>query len=216
MNVTAVNDAPVAVNDNATTPEDTPVTINVTTNDTDVDGTVDVASVDLDPLVAGIQITKTNASGVWDVVATGAVTYTPVLNFNGAASVTYRVSDNNGLASATAILSITVTSQNDPPAITSTVAPQTIVEDAAGTGALAFTITDADSPWASLTLTGVSDNILLVPNGNITFGGSLGNRTITVVPALNQSGVANIGITLSDGNGGSATTTFALTSLGSE
>ncbi|MFN7100110.1 MAG: beta strand repeat-containing protein, partial [Flavobacterium sp.] len=46
---TACYVAPVANNDVATTNEDTPVTINVTANDTDVDGTIDVATVDLDP-----------------------------------------------------------------------------------------------------------------------------------------------------------------------
>ena len=35
--VTAVNDAPVAVDDAATTPEDTPVSGNVLTNDTDTE-----------------------------------------------------------------------------------------------------------------------------------------------------------------------------------
>src|SRR6185295_16818762 len=38
INVTAVNDAPVGVNDSATTLEDTPVSGNVLTDDTDVDG----------------------------------------------------------------------------------------------------------------------------------------------------------------------------------
>jgi CshA-type fibril repeat protein len=115
VTVTAVNDAPVAVNDNTTTPEDTPVTMNVTTNDTDVDGTIDAASVDLDPATAGKQITFTNPSGVWDVVPSGVVTYTPALNFNGAAAITYRVTDNNGLVSSTATLSISVTAGNDAP-----------------------------------------------------------------------------------------------------
>ncbi|WP_211356979.1 Ig-like domain-containing protein, partial [Phaeodactylibacter luteus] len=36
--VTPVNDAPVAMNDSYTTPEDTPVMGNVTDNDTDIDG----------------------------------------------------------------------------------------------------------------------------------------------------------------------------------
>jgi len=38
INVTPVNDAPVGVNDSATTLEDTPISGNVLTNDTDVDG----------------------------------------------------------------------------------------------------------------------------------------------------------------------------------
>ncbi|MFH7010211.1 Ig-like domain-containing protein, partial [Flavobacterium plurextorum] len=42
VKVKAVNDKPVAVNDSAETDEDTVVTIDVTANDTDVDGTIDV------------------------------------------------------------------------------------------------------------------------------------------------------------------------------
>ena len=38
VNVTAVNDAPVAVDDSGTTPEDMPVTVKVLSNDSDVDG----------------------------------------------------------------------------------------------------------------------------------------------------------------------------------
>ncbi|MBS9953854.1 cadherin-like domain-containing protein, partial [Vibrio alginolyticus] len=38
IDVTPVNDAPVATNDNAVTDEDTPVTIDVLPNDTDIDG----------------------------------------------------------------------------------------------------------------------------------------------------------------------------------
>ena len=41
------------------TNEDTPVTIAVTANDTDIDGTIDVATVDLDPATAEIQTTFT-------------------------------------------------------------------------------------------------------------------------------------------------------------
>jgi len=38
LSITSVNDAPIGVNDSATTLEDTPVSGNVLTNDTDVDG----------------------------------------------------------------------------------------------------------------------------------------------------------------------------------
>ena len=115
VSVSSVNSAPVAVNDNTTTAEDTPVGINVTTNDTDVDGTIDVATVDLDPGTVGIQTTLSNASGGWAVAPTGIVTYTPTPNYNGPASITYRVNDNDGLVSNTATLAIAVSVVNDAP-----------------------------------------------------------------------------------------------------
>ena len=213
VTVTASNDAPVAVNDNTGTAEDTPVTINVTTNDTDVDGnsSIDAGSVDLDPGTAAQQTSLTNASGLWEVSATGVVTYTPALNFNGSASVTYTVNDNSGATSNSATLSVTVTASNDAPTIT-TILPQSIAEDVVGgTGALSFTVGDVDTPVASLTLTGASDNNALVPDANIVFGGSSAARNVTVTPVANQSGIANITITVSDGNGGSTPTTFELT-----
>jgi len=117
ITVTAVNDAPVAVNDAVTTPEDTPVTINVTTNDTDVDGTINVTTVDLDPATAGRQTTFTVAGqGTYSVDNLGVVSFAPALNFNGVATpVSYTVNDNNGATSNVATLTVTVTAVNDAP-----------------------------------------------------------------------------------------------------
>ena len=116
ITVTAVNDAPVATNDTATTNEDTPVTVTVTSNDTDLDGTIDVTTVDLDPSTTGIQTTFTNAQGTW-TVSNGVVTYTPTANYNGTASITYTVNDNSGATSNVATLTITVTAVNDTPVV---------------------------------------------------------------------------------------------------
>ena len=65
VSVTNVNDAPTAVNDNTTTPEETVVTYNVTINDTDIDGSINAATVDLDPGTGGIQNTFSNAG--WEL-----------------------------------------------------------------------------------------------------------------------------------------------------
>ncbi|HQQ82769.1 MAG: Ig-like domain-containing protein [Cyclobacteriaceae bacterium] len=115
MTILPVNDAPVAVADNASTNEDTPVSFNVAANDTDVDGTVNVATVDLDPLTNGIQTSFTNAQGTFAVNSSGLVTYTPALNFNGTVVRTYVINDNLGLSSAPGTYTITVVPVNDPP-----------------------------------------------------------------------------------------------------
>ena len=67
------------------------------------------------------------------------------------------------------------------------------------TPALAFRVADADTPASALTLTGSSTIKTLVPDANITFAGSDGNRTVTVRPAAGQSGITDIRITVSDG-----------------
>ncbi|MDQ3881003.1 MAG: hypothetical protein M3295_08020, partial [Chloroflexota bacterium] len=61
---------------------------------------------------------------------------------------------------------------------------QTIDEDGT-TGALSFTIGDPDTAISALTVSGSSSNTTLVPNANISFGGSGANRTVTVTPAAN-------------------------------
>jgi gliding motility-associated-like protein len=111
-----VNDAPVANNDSATTNEDTQVTLNVCSNDTDVDGTINVNTVDLDPSTPGIQTTFTNAQGTW-TASSGNVTYTPASNFNGTAITNYQVNDNNGGTSNLAFIQITVIPFNDAPIV---------------------------------------------------------------------------------------------------
>src|SRR4029079_15707860 len=83
ITVTAVNDAPVAVADAATTPEETAVNGSVLTNDTDVDaGTTLTAS-----LVA------TASNGAVTLNADGSFTYTPAANFNGTDGFTYTATD---------------------------------------------------------------------------------------------------------------------------
>ena len=98
INGVSDNDPPVAVNDTATTPEDTPITIDVLNNDSDVDG---------DTLIVDSVTQGTNGS----VINNGSnVTYTPVLGFNGTDSFNYTVSDGNGgTDTATVTINVTVT-----------------------------------------------------------------------------------------------------------
>ena len=63
------------------------------------------------------------------------------------------------------------TNVNDLPTI-SDIGNQATTEDTA-TGALAFTIGDAETPTTSLTVTGSSSDQILIPNGNLVFGGTL-------------------------------------------
>jgi hypothetical protein len=73
----------VAVADSATTPEDTPISLNVTSNDIDVDSTSLTPTVCTNP-ANGTAVVNTTAN---------TITYTPAPNFNGADSFSYKVSD---------------------------------------------------------------------------------------------------------------------------
>jgi len=107
INVTPVNDPPVANNDTATTNEDVAVNIPVLNNDTDIEGGL---------LPTGIVITTTPANGtaVVDLV-TGQVVYTPALDYSGSDSFRYAVRDSNGALSNTATVSVSINSVNDAP-----------------------------------------------------------------------------------------------------
>ena len=79
------------------------------------------------------------------------------------------------------------------------------------TGPLAFVIGDPNNALSTLSVSGASSDQVLVPNGNIVFGGSGSNRTVTVTPVTNKSGTAEITITVTDPDGLAASTTFTLT-----
>ena len=114
IKITVENDPPVAVDDSTDTPANTPVTFSAVGNDSDPDGSVDPASVDLDP-APGIQNTFTKAGeGTFTVDTSGNVTFTPEPTFTGTSTIPYTVNDDIGLTSNTANLSVTVAA-NIPP-----------------------------------------------------------------------------------------------------
>ena len=118
ITVSSVNDSPVAVDDVITTDEDTPVTLNITTNDFDSDGTVDPSSIDLDPTTPAEDKTKViTGEGTYTVNVNGEITLTPELNYNGIATpISYTIKDNDGaLSNAVATISVTVNPINDAP-----------------------------------------------------------------------------------------------------
>ncbi|HBC3487788.1 TPA: tandem-95 repeat protein, partial [Vibrio parahaemolyticus] len=134
VNVTPVNDAPVAKDDTAITDEDTPVTIDVLPNDTDVDGdklSVESASVPKE-------------QGTVEVV-NGKLVFTPAENFNGDAEITYTVTD--GELTDEARVTVTVNPVNDAPTI-KVDAVESITEDAVNTDTVVATLTvrDTDTP----------------------------------------------------------------------
>tara|TARA_R110002049_G_scaffold185580_3_gene353826 strand:+ start:55492 stop:58680 length:3189 start_codon:yes stop_codon:yes gene_type:complete len=78
------------------------------------------------------------------------------------------------------------------------------------TGAIAFTIGDAETSPASLTVTATSSNTSLVPNASISLGGSGASRTMTLTPTAGQSGDSTITVNVSDGEL-TTSTSFLLT-----
>ena len=77
-------------------------------------------------------------------------------------------------------------------------------------GPYAFTVGDAETAVNSLTVSGVSSNLTVLPSANIVFGGSGANRTVTLSPAAGQTGTTVVTLTVSDGVA-SASSSFSLT-----
>src|SRR5438128_1301837 len=96
------------------------------------------------------------------------------------------------------VINYTVPSANTAPTI-SNIADLSTSQNTA-TAPIAFPVGDAQAAAGSLILTGASSNPTLVPAANIVFGGSGASRTVTVSPALNQTGTATITVTVSDGS----------------
>jgi DNA/RNA endonuclease G (NUC1) len=139
--VQAVNDAPVANTDSATTAEDTSVVIDALSNDTDVDG---------DTLT--ITGAAAGAHGTVNIITSGPdqgkLRYTPSLNENGADAFTYTVSDGHG-GTATGTVNVTITPVNDAPVLGNVPAANvSIPEQSAYT--FTATATDIDDSSSSL------------------------------------------------------------------
>ena len=188
IGVTPVNDVPVAADDAATTDEETPVTLDVLANDTDVDS---------DPLT--VQSMTDPAHGTVKINAAGTITYTPHTDFNGADTFTYTVADGQG-GTDKATVTIMVTPVNDAPVARVDVA--TTDEETPVTLDVLANDTDADGD--ALRVTGV----LQPDNGAATHNAA---GTITYTPPTDFNGADTFTYTISDGVGGTATASVILT-----
>ena len=132
------------------------------------------------------------------IVITGnQITLTPAGNQFGTANLTIQVNDGNG-GTDSEVLVLTVTSVNDLP-IMNPISPVTIAEDAGVSGPFTLSATDVETPVGSLTYSVTSNsNPTLIPAGAIVISGD----QITLTPAGDQFGTANITIQVNDGNGG--------------
>ncbi|WP_157632549.1 tandem-95 repeat protein, partial [Cochleicola gelatinilyticus] len=169
VTVDEVNDAPVAEDDSETTSEDTPVTIDVANNDTDLDGVIDPTSV-------VIVTAPTNGTVTVDPV-TGEVTYTPNPDFNGTDTFEYQICDDGTpVLCDTASVTITVDPINDGPVAVDD--SETTLEDTPVTINVTANDTDLDG---SIDPTSVT--IVTAPtNGTVTVDPVTGEVTYTPNP----------------------------------
>lgn len=115
VTVNAINAVPIAVADNVTTNQNTPVSISVFTNDSDPDGSVVANTVRFANDQTSVVVPN---QGTWSVdTTTGVVIFTPLPAFIGTATIPYTIKDNfvldgvgNPSTSQPANISVTVVS----------------------------------------------------------------------------------------------------------
>ncbi|MGH2687867.1 MAG: Ig-like domain-containing protein, partial [Actinomycetota bacterium] len=179
---------PVAAADTATTDEDTPVTVDVTANDTILDG----------PAV--VTIATAPANGAATVGVNNVVTYTPAPGFFGTDSFTYAVVDRDQ-DSATATVTISVTAVNDTPVANDDLV--TIPEDTLGTIEPLLNDTGLDDGVASLEITTqpLHGTVTVLPGGKLQYQADLD---------YNGSDTIEYQVTDADGEVASATITITV------
>ncbi|EJB1796735.1 tandem-95 repeat protein [Vibrio parahaemolyticus] len=190
VDVTPVNDAPVAKDDTATTQEDTAVTIDVLPNDTDVDGdklSIQSASVPSD-------------QGTVEIVD-GKLVFTPAKNFHGDAEITYTVSD--GALTGQATVKVTVNAVNDTPVVESNIADQALAED--------FTPYTIDLNTAFSDVDNVDGELTFSVSGNSNIQVAIVNGIATITPTADWNGSETLAFTATDPSGESVSQTVDFT-----
>ena len=175
IEVTPVNDHPVATSDVAETEGTDPVNIDALANDSDIDG---------DPLV--IIGVGDSADGTVDLLTDGTLTFTANAGFAGTTSFSYTISD--GAATDTAEVTIDVVQANRPPD------PD---DD--------FVVTDEDAPVSFDPLANDfdpdGDQLSIVELGSVANGEIALNAdgTMTFTPDADFNGTVSFDYTVSDG-----------------
>ncbi len=190
------NAAPVANDDTAFANENNASTFNVTTNDTDSDGTVDVSTVDLNPSTAGRQTNIViSGEGVYVVDNLGNVTFTPQTGITGTSTATYTVLDNNGDVSNTALITVNINAApiavddvaNTSPGVATMINILTNDSDSDGTLAMGSVDLDPSSPGRQASF---------CPNQGVFAVDGMG--VVTFSPQAGFSGVTTASYTVSD------------------
>lgn len=188
---TAVNNPPSAGNDNASTNEDSAVTINTLANDSDPDG-------------QSLSITTVSPAANGTTITNGStVTYTPKADFSGSDSFSYTVSDSAG-GSATATVSISVSPVNDAP---------TAINDSgsvATNGTLTINVlaNDSDkegSPLSLVSIGSANKGSISISNNQVVYtaGKKRGNDTVSyTVSDGDKESTATVSISIGGSTGG--------------
>lgn len=190
VTVTPVNDDPTAVDDSLVTSEDQQGSLNVRTNDVDIDG---------DTLLVTTP-SPSAAHGTVSCLGGGGCTYVPDTDYSGPDSFQYSVSDGNG-GTDSATVSVNVTPENTAPVADDDAL--TAAEDGLGSVNVLVGDTDVDGDTLS-----VSTPAPTAAHGTVSCSSS---GACTYTPAANYNGPDSFDYTVSDGRGKSDTGSVSVT-----
>jgi hypothetical protein len=207
LNVTAANDAPVAVDDSATIDEDSSLNVlTVLGNDTDVDPgdtrtvtLVNGAAVSTCPTMTAVSngsVCKSSSS------PDNTLSFTPTPAFVGSTSFTYTMADS-AAATSTATVNLTVANVGDPPVAVDDTA--TVNEDSAG-NTLDVLANDTDVDGGDTrTITQVNGGAVAtcpsttaVTNGTVCRSSASPNNTLSFTPTADVAGNSAFSYTVQD------------------
>jgi VCBS repeat-containing protein len=200
VNLAAVNDAPDVVTDTLSATEDTSLTVtqaSLLANDSDVDNP------QADLRIVGV---SNPTHGSVSLNSDGSISFNPQLDYFGAATFNYTVGDGvGGFSVGTATVNIAPV--NDAPVTVSE--SLSLNEDEITTLSVASLLandTDVDNIHTDLSIQSVGN----ATHGSVSLVTTNGTTSVVFMPELNFNGTASFTYTVSDGSGGTTTTSMSL------
>ncbi|MEA3469891.1 MAG: tandem-95 repeat protein, partial [Thermodesulfobacteriota bacterium] len=185
VTVSDINDAPTLEVQSTATMDEDGGNVAITFTAADVDGTIASTTADVDPDKGSITINDD-----------GTITFTPVENYHGNATITVITTDDDG-ATATQTSIITVSDVNDAPTL-EVISTAAVDENQSQT--ISFQAADIDG---TVTTTATAEH------GSVTVDDETGNLTYT--PDTDYNGTDTITITTTDNDNATAVKTVDIT-----
>ncbi|MDO9368144.1 MAG: tandem-95 repeat protein [Sphingopyxis sp.] len=202
INITVTPVADIAP-DTATTNEDTPVTIDVSSNDSFENPGRAITAINGNAITAG-GAAITVANGRVSLNASGQLIFTPNANYNGTTSFAYSISSNGAVE--TANVTVTVVPVNDAPVSVGTAPPQVNLDGAVVAVPTALRFSDVEGDTLTYSVSGL-------PSG-LSIDASTGIISGTLDRSASQGGaggVYSVVVTARDPSGAAATQSFSWT-----
>ncbi|NJN25074.1 MAG: tandem-95 repeat protein [Cyclobacteriaceae bacterium] len=200
IDVTAENDPPTIneIIDQSSTEDMPPLTVNLSgisagpANESGQTLTITAMSSDAAIVPDGV-VTYTQGD------ATGTVTFTPVANANG--SVTFTLTIGDGELNVPQTFELEVVPVNDHPTINEIIDQSTAEDTPLTVNLSGISAGPANESGQTLTITAISSDAAIVPDGVVTYTQGDVTGTVTFTPVANATGSVNINLVVMD-NGG--------------